>query len=219
MIHAFLFDLDGVLTDTSEFHYLGWKRLADEEGMPFDRKANEALRGVSRRGSLDLILNGRQINEQQAQEWMERKNTYYLAMVRQMTPSDVLPGVLDLLAELRAASFKIAVASGSLNANLVIERIQIGGWLDAVIAGSARSKPAPDLFLTAAEKVGIPPAQCVVVEDAEVGIQAGITGGMYTIGIGPAERVGQADLVLPSLEGQKLDPILKALYTRRPPQD
>lgn len=215
MIRAFLFDLDGVLTDTSEFHYLGWQRLADEEGMAFNRQENEALRGVSRRGSLDLILKGRKISEEQAEEWMARKNRYYLAMVQQMTPADVLPGVLDLLAELRASGIKIAVASGSLNATLVIERIQIGHLLDAVVPGGTRSKPAPDLFLTAAEKVGIPPAECVVVEDAAVGIQAGKAGSMYTIGIGPVERVGEADLVLPSLEGQKLAPILTALLPRR----
>jgi beta-phosphoglucomutase len=215
MICAFLFDLDGVLTDTSEFHYLGWKRLADEEGVLFERTDNEALRGVSRAGSLELILKGRTISPQQFAEWMERKNNYYLDRVKRMTPADILPGVLDLLAELKSAGIKIAVASGSKNAPLVIERIQIANWLDAVVVVDGilitRSKPAPDLFLTAAEKVGCPPKQCVVVEDAAVGIQAGKAGGMRTLGLGPVERVGEADLVLPDLAGVRLADLLSAL--------
>ena len=113
MIKAFLFDLDGVLTDTSEYHYQAWQRLADEEGLPFSRQDNEALRGVSRRESLAILLKGISISEKTADAWMERKNRYYLELVERMTPSNLLPGAADLLAELRTANIQIAVASAS----------------------------------------------------------------------------------------------------------
>lgn len=212
-ITAFLFDLDGVLTDTSEFHYQGWKRLADEEGLPFTRQDNEALRGVSRRESLNLLLKGRQIDEETAQAWMDRKNRYYLKLVEKMTPADLLPGALDLLRELRSARIKTVIASSSKNAGLVIERLNLAREIDALVDARliARSKPAPDLFLKAAELAGAAPKQCVVVEDAAAGIEAGKAAGMRTLGIGPWERVGQADLVVPSLQGVKLADLLERL--------
>ena len=213
MIKAFLFDLDGVLTDTSEFHYLAWQRLADEESLPFSRLDNEALRGVSRRESLAVLLKGKNISEETAQAWMERKNNYYLELVDRMTPANLLPGAVDLLAELRAAGFRIAIASASKNAPLVLERLKIGLAIEAVVDGNtpARSKPAPDLFLAAAKALGVQPAECVVVEDAAVGIAAGNAAGMQTLGLGPVERVGAAGLVLPSLEGARLEEILAGL--------
>lgn len=205
-IRAFLFDLDGVLTDTSEFHYLGWKRLADELGVPFDRHDNEALRGVSRRESLLLLLKGHPASEEQLAEWMERKNRYYVDYIHQMTPGDMLPGALELLKELRQAGYLTAIVSSSKNTPVVLERLQIGELVDAVVDGNApaASKPAPDLFLLAAEKLGLPPHQCVVVEDAAAGIDAGKAAGMLTIGLGPRERVGHADRVFPSLAGVRL---------------
>ncbi len=213
MIRAFLFDLDGVLTDTSEYHYLGWKRLADELGVPFGRAENEALRGVSRRESLLLLLAGRPASEEQLQEWMERKNEYYVEYISQMTPADLLGGVTELLADLRASGYRVAIVSSSKNTPLVLDRLQIGGLIDVVVDGNApaRSKPAPDLFLLAAERLGVLPAECLVVEDAAAGIDAGKAAGMRTLGIGPRERVGHADLVLPNLEGTSAKSILKAL--------
>ena len=209
MINAFLFDLDGVLTDTSEFHYLAWQRLADEHGLPFSREDNEALRGISRRESLNLLLKGKVIAEETAQEWMEVKNQYYLDLVNQMTPANLLPGALDLLKELRAASLRSAIASSSKNAPLVIERLAIGAWIDVIVDGNqvSRSKPAPDLFLTAAQAVGTAPVECLVLEDATAGIEAGIAAGMHTLGIGPVERVGAAEQVFPNLEGVHLSAI------------
>jgi beta-phosphoglucomutase len=206
MIRAFLFDLDGVLTDTSEFHYLGWKRLADELGLSFDRQKNEALRGVSRRESLLLLLNGRPATEEEMNEWMERKNRYYIEYVSRMTPENLLPGALELLKELHQAGYKVAIVSSSKNTPLVLERLQIGEWLDAVVDGNAaaRSKPAPDLFLLAAERLGVSPEECLVVEDAEAGIAAGKAAGMCTLGLGPSERVGSADYQLPDLAGVTL---------------
>ena len=213
MIKAFLFDLDGVLTDTSEFHYLAWQRLADEEGLPFSRLDNEALRGVSRRESLTVLLKGNNISDETAQAWMDRKNSYYLELVNRMTPANLLPGAVNLLAELRAAGIRIAIASASKNAPLVLERLKIGPAIDAVVDGNtpARSKPAPDLFLAAAQALEVLPDDCVVVEDAAVGIAAGIAAGMHTLGLGPVERVGAAGMVLPSLEGVRLEEILAGL--------
>lgn len=212
-IKAFIFDLDGVLVDTAEYHYRGWKRLADEEGLPFDRKENEALRGISRRESLLLILKGRTLPEEKIQEMMERKNRYYLEFIRDVTPADMLPGASELLQEIHAAGLKSAVGSASKNASQVVQQLGIASLLDAVSDGYSvvNPKPAPDLFLHAAAQLGVPPAECVVVEDAAAGIQAAQAGGFRSVGLGPAERVGAADLVLPSLAGARLEQILAAL--------
>ena len=212
-INGFIFDLDGVLVDTAEFHYRGWKRLADEEGIPFDRKANEALRGIPRRESLLLILQGLSFPEAKIQEMMERKNRYYVEFIQEITPSDMLPGALDLLQEIRRAGLKSAIGSASKNTCQVVEKLGIEPLIDAISDGYSvnNPKPAPDLFLHAAAQLGLPPAKCVVVEDATAGIQAAISGGFRSIGLGPTERVGAADLVFPSLEGVHLQQILAAL--------
>jgi beta-phosphoglucomutase len=212
-IKAFIFDLDGVLTDTAEYHFRGWKRLADEEGIPFTREDNEALRGIPRRDSLLKVLKGRHYPEEKIQEMMERKNNYYLEFIREITPHDLLPGARELLEEIRAAGLQSAIGSASKNAGEVIDRLGIHSLLDAISDGYSveRQKPAPDLFLHAAKQLGLPPAECAVVEDAAAGVEAALAGGFRTIGIGPRERVGQAELVLPSLERQRLRKILKAL--------
>jgi len=212
-IKGFIFDLDGVLTDTAEYHFRGWKRLADEEGLPFNREDNEALRGVPRRESLLLILKGKTVSEEKLQEMMERKNQYYLEFIHEIKPSDLLPGALRFLEELRAAGLKAAIGSASKNAGEVIERLGIGSLLDAISDGHSveRQKPAPDLFLHAAAQLGLNPHDCVVVEDATVGIAAARAGGFRTIGLGPKERVGEADVVYPSLENVHLDQALRDL--------
>jgi beta-phosphoglucomutase len=217
-LRAFIFDLDGVLTDSAEYHYLAWKRLADEQGIPFSRLDNEALRGVSRRESLTLLLKGLSISEETAQDWMERKNNYYIEFIRQMNPSDLLPGALQLLQEIRKAGLKIAIASASKNADDVIERIGLLGAVDILCDGYSvnEPKPSPELFLYAARKLGIPPSECVVVEDATVGIQAAHAGGMRAIGLGPPERVGNAELILPSIYNHPLADILAALGETTP---
>ncbi|WP_138498200.1 beta-phosphoglucomutase [Nostoc sp. PA-18-2419] len=202
-IQGVIFDLDGVLTDTAELHYLGWQKLADREGIPFNRMANEALRGVSRRASLMLIIGNRPYSEEQIQEMMERKNRYYMELLKHMTSKDLLPGAIALLDELRQAGIKIAIGSASKNARTVIERLGIADKVDAIADGYSvqQPKPAPDLFLYAAKELGIEPAQSVVVEDAAAGVEAALAAGMWAVGIGPVERVGAAHVILPSLAG------------------
>ncbi len=213
-IQGFIFDLDGVLTDTAEFHYRAWQRLADEEKLPFNRQANEALRGVARRASLLHIVGDRLYSEPALQEMMDRKNRYYLELIQTITPQDVLPGVIDLLDELRQAGIKIAIGSASQNARTVIEKLGIADRVDVIADGNSveRPKPAPDIFLYAAMQLGLEPAHCVVVEDAAAGIAAAIAAGMGTIGLGPAANVavrsahpvGVGHIVLPNLMGVHL---------------
>lgn len=202
-IRGFIFDLDGVLTDTAELHYRAWQKMADEEGMPFDRQANDALRGLSRRESLMRIVGDREVTEEQIQEMMDRKNGYYQEFISEIGPEHLLSGAVELLDELRKAGIKVAIGSGSKNARPIIERLGIGDRIDTISDGYSvqLSKPAPDVFLHAAAQLGLEPAQCVVVEDAEAGIEAALAAGMWSVGLGPSERVGEAHVVLPSLEG------------------
>ena len=209
MIEAFIFDLDGVLTDTAEYHFLAWKRLADEEGYSFSRKDNEQLRGVSRRASLDLILKGRNVPEEKMLEMMERKNGYYRSYLETVSGKDLLPGAVELLDRLKEKGCRLALASASKNAPTVIDKLGIAGYFEVIADGNSveKTKPAPDLFLYAAEQLKLKPQVCLVVEDAEAGITAARAAGMHTIGIGPEERVGAADYVYPSVAAIKLEDI------------
>jgi len=193
-LRAVIFDLDGVLTDTAEFHYLGWQRLADEEGIDFDRDANEALRGVSRRDSLLRLLGERKVDDASFAEMMERKNRYYLEHLQGMGPRDALPGAVELIADARRRGLQVAIGSSSKNATLVLDALGMSELFDAVADGNSveKAKPAPDLFLAAAEMLGQPPEACVVVEDAASGVDAALAAGMTAVGVGPPDRVGHA---------------------------
>jgi len=208
---AIIFDLDGVLTDTSEFHYKAWKRLADEEGISFTHQENdEYLRGVSRRESLMYIIRGRNYSEAQIQEMMDRKNRYYNEMIQSMSPQDLVAGGRDLLSEIRNAGIKVAIASGSKNCRLVLEHLDIMNYLDGIADGNSvvNSKPAPDIFVYAAGLVQVPTPACLGVEDADAGIEAIKTAGMQALGIGPEERFHRADKVLPTLASLHLADVL-----------
>ena len=211
-IKAFVFDLDGVLTDTAEYHYLAWKRMAEEEGISFNRQDNEQLRGVSRRASLELVLKGRALPEEIIQELMDRKNGYYRDYIKTITEKDLLPGAEELLTSLKAGGYKLALASASKNAPMVVERLGIEPYFAVIAHGGSveKTKPAPDLFLYTAEKLGLKARYCVVVEDAAAGIEAAKAAGMATIGIGPPERVGAADFCFPSVAEIKPGEILPA---------
>lgn len=205
-IQGIIFDLDGVLTDTAEFHYQAWQQLADEVGLPFNRQANEALRGLSRRESLMQIVGDLAFSEETLQAMMDKKNGRYVELIQHITSADLLPGVLPLLDELQQAGVKVGIGSGSKNARTIIDKLGIGDRIDAIADGYSvsRSKPAPDLFLHAAGLLELEPSQCAVVEDAGAGVEAALAAGMWAVGLGPAERVGAAHVVLPSLEGVTL---------------
>lgn len=211
-IRAFIFDLDGVITDTAEFHFRAWKRLADEEGIPFTREDNDQLRGVSRRESLNRILKGQPIDEATAQLWMTRKNDYYLDYLKTLKPQDCLPGVVDFLTAARGRGIKIGLGSASRNAHMVLSRLGIEDLFDAVGDGYsvANTKPAPDLFVWVAGALGVSPDQAVVFEDAEAGVDAALAGGFWTVGIGSA-KVGHAHLTIPELAAITVGELLERL--------
>ena len=193
-IKAVIFDLDGVITDTSEYHYRAWKRLADEEGIPFTRDDNEKLRGVSRNECLKILLNGKRVSAEQFQEMMDRKNEYYVELLRQMTSENILSGAREIVLEIKRRGIKTAIASVSKNTRTVLQGTGIEDLFDVIVDGYSvkNTKPAPDIFLFAAKELGVKPEDCAVVEDAEAGIDAALAGNMLPIGIGPEERVGKA---------------------------
>ncbi|MBL8166220.1 MAG: beta-phosphoglucomutase [Anaerolineae bacterium] len=208
-IRALIFDLDGVITDTAEFHYRSWKRLADEEGIPFTREDNEALRGVSRRESLNRMLKGRSIDEETAQAWMTRKNEYYLAHLDELTPAHRLPGVTRLLEDARHIGLRLGLGSASKNARSVLEKLALLDAFDALGDGFSvvNPKPAVDLFVWVAGRLAVYPQQAIVFEDAEAGIEAARNGGFWTVGIGTATR-GLADVHYDTMADVKLAEVL-----------
>jgi beta-phosphoglucomutase len=208
---AIIFDLDGVLTDTSEYHYKAWKRLADEEGILLTRQENdEHLRGVGRRDSLMYIIRGHNYSEAQIQAMMDRKNRYYIEMMESMTPKDLVAGGRELLKEIRDAGIKVAIASASKNCRTVLKLLDIMSYLDGIADGNSvvNSKPAPDIFVYAAGLVQVATPDCLGVEDADAGIEAIKTAGMQALGIGPKERFQRADKVLPTLASLHLEDML-----------
>jgi kojibiose phosphorylase len=211
-IQGLILDLDGVITDTAEAHYQAWQRVADEEGLPFDRQANEALRGISRRESVRRLLGARAVTEAEAEALMDRKNGYYRELLVTLGPGDVLPGALELLEAARDRGLLIALGSGSRNARDVLDRLGIADRFDVICDGHTvdAAKPAPDLFLAAAAGLGLPAEACLVLEDAADGIEAAHAAGMAAVGIGPVERVGAAEVVLPlGLAEADLETILR----------
>ena len=199
-IRAVIFDLDGVLTDTAEQHFQAWKQLAEEEGLPFDREANEDLRGLSRRDSLLRILGSREVDEARLAALMERKNGYYRQRLAGLTPQDTLPGAREAIEAARRRGWRVAIGSSSRNARTVLDRLGLTDQFDAIADGNTteRAKPAPDLFLAAAEALGVAPEETLVVEDAASGVDAALRAGMRVVGVGPVDRVGHAHQRVPS---------------------
>lgn len=187
---AVLFDLDGVIVCTDECHYKGWKKLADEEGIYFDREINRRQRGVSRMESLDILLekSEKTYTDEQKKEMAERKNNYYREYIKTLTPEDILPGVMPFCEKLKADGVKIAIGSSSKNTPAILKGIGLDTYFDAVADGNqiTKSKPDPEVFLLAAKLVDTDPADCMVVEDAEAGVEAALAGGMDVLGLGDA---------------------------------
>lgn len=196
---AFIFDLDGVIVFTDQFHYRAWKEMADQMGIYFDEEINNRLRGVSRAESLEIILEryeGPELSAQKKAELMESKNNSYRRLLAAMTPADVEETVRETLAMLRKSGYKLALGSSSKNARFILERVDLTEAFDAISDGNniTHSKPHPEVFEKAAEFLGINPQECCVVEDAYAGIDAAKAAGMTAVGIGEAAGYEKADI-------------------------
>jgi beta-phosphoglucomutase len=205
---AVIFDLDGVITDTARYHYLAWKRLAESQGVHFDHAFNEHLKGIDRMGSLDMILAsaGRAYSMEEKLALADQKNEHYKTLIDTMSASDLLPGAVQALDAVRAAGLRIGLASVSKNAFTVLDRLGIAAKFDYVVdaATIARGKPDPEIFLKAAQALGVAPRDCLGVEDAVAGVAAIKSAGMVALGIGQPEVLTQADKVIPGLSEFKL---------------
>ena len=190
--NAIIFDLDGVIVSTDDCHYKAWKRLADEENIFFDRDINERLRGVSRMESLNIILERAEKNytEDEKIEMAERKNSYYVSLVNSLDKTALLDGAIDFVLMIKKMGLKAAIGSSSKNTKLILEKVGCIEMFDAIADGNdvLNSKPAPDIFLSAAEKVGEIPQKCLVVEDADAGVEAAISAQMDVLAVGYASK-------------------------------
>ena len=186
-----IFDLDGVICSTDEYHYLAWKALADRLGIPFDRERNNLLRGVSRMDSLNIILekSDKTYSDEEKTAFAEEKNTLYRQLLGRMSPADLSDDVRTTLEALRKTGAKLAIGSSSKNTPFILERIGLAGFFDAVADGNCitRSKPDPEVFLKAAEMIRLSPQDCLVVEDAHAGVQAAVAGGFDCAAMGDAK--------------------------------
>ena len=211
-IKACLFDLDGVIVDTAKYHYLAWKKLADQYGFNFTIEDNERLKGVSRMDSLEILLSigNVKVDKKTKLELAERKNNWYLEYISTIDSSEILPGVLDFIISLRENNIKIALGSVSKNASLILKNIGMTEYFHAIIDGTkiTNAKPDPEVFLLGAKELGMNPENCVVFEDAEAGIKAAKNAGMKVVGIGNSQSLMAADKLIEGFIGITLD-ILK----------
>ncbi len=212
-IRGVIFDLDGVIVTTDDCHYRAWKRMADEEGIYFDRQINERLRGVSRMESLDIILERAQraYSEEEKQSLATRKNAYYVDLIGSLTEADILPGALETLRYLKQRGIKVAIGSSSKNTPIILRQVGLTDAFDAVADGNGitHSKPDPEVFLLAARLLGLPPAKCLVVEDADAGVEAAVAGGMRALGVGAAAANPKASFHAHSLAEADFEMILR----------
>ncbi|MBO5976072.1 MAG: beta-phosphoglucomutase [Oscillospiraceae bacterium] len=197
-VKGIIFDLDGVICFTDEYHYLAWKEMADDMGVYFDREINNRLRGVSRMASLDIILerySGPALSEEEKLALATKKNDIYRSLLSRMSPADLSNEVKNTLDALRAKGLKLAIGSSSKNAPFILERIGLAGYFDAISDGNniSRSKPDPEVFLKAAEFLSLAPAECLVVEDAIAGAEAGHAGGFEVACVGDASEAKAGD--------------------------
>ena len=207
--HACIFDLDGVIVDTARYHYLAWKRVANMLGFDFTEHQNEMLKGVSRKDSLDIILNwgGATLTDSDKNQWLETKNNWYLEYVLNMDESAVLPGARAFLETVLEAGYKTALGSASKNAGKILDITNMRQYFQALVDGNltTRSKPDPQVFTMCADALGVPYQNAVVFEDAEAGIEAALSAGMYAIGIGEAAQLPKAGFVIKNLAEMTLE--------------
>lgn len=198
-----IFDLDGVLVDTAKYHYLAWKRLAGELGFLFTEQDNEALKGVSRMASLDILLQvgGLSFGKEEKEKLAAKKNAWYVEYLQQLTENDVLDHVIDTLTRLRQSGMRLAIGSASKNTPLILEKTKLAPYFDVVIDGNctSKAKPDPEVFLLGAEKLGLKGEDCMVFEDSEAGIEAANAGRMLSIYLGTPSPSVKADIILSDL--------------------
>lgn len=197
MIRGLIFDLDGVIVDTAKYHFLAWKKLCDQLGFKFDINDNELLKGVSRVRSFEIILdiNGQKMSEEKIQKYCTIKNKIYLEYINRLTEDELLPGVKDFMTKARDKGYKTALGSASKNSLLILERLHIHEMFDAIIDGNkvSNAKPDPEVFVKAAQELGLQNSECIVFEDSVAGIVAAHNGGMKAIGVGNAEVQSYCD--------------------------
>jgi len=202
-MRAAIFDLDGVIVDTAKYHFLAWKRLARELGFDFTESDNERLKGVSRIRSLEILLEigGMTLDDETKSQLAVCKNNWYVEYISHMDASEVLPGAADYLRYIHSRGIGIALGSASRNAPLILERLGIEALFDVIVDGNkvSKAKPDPEVFLRAAAELNIPPAGCIVFEDAEAGIEAALRAGMGVIGVGKPSILYKADAVIAGL--------------------
>lgn len=216
MIQGFIFDLDGVIVDTAKYHFLAWRRLANNLGIDFTEEENENLKGVSRMASLDHILRlGKlELRQEEKIKLAAAKNEWYVEFISRIDQSEVLPGVNELLDNLIQNRIKIALGSASKNAIPILQGIDLYDKFDFISDGNStdKSKPDPEVFLIAANGIQLEPSKCLVIEDSIKGIEAAINGGFLSLGIGLKSNLGDADVVLPNLENSNYENINKLYF-------
>ena len=208
-----LFDLDGVVAFTDKYHYLGWKKLCDERGWKFDQNVNHRLRGIARMASLDVILqhNKVSLDNKTKEALADHKNEYYKQMLQQLSTQDLYPGIVEFVQALRKRNVKVGLCSASKNAKFILDRLGITTLFDEVVTGEdiVKAKPDPEIFLTCAKRLGVQPSHCVVFEDAEAGIEAGLSAGMKCIGVGNRDVLPNAPVNITRYEDINIDALLR----------
>jgi beta-phosphoglucomutase len=212
---AFIFDLDGVIVDTAKYHYLAWRELAIQLGFDFTMEQNERLKGVSRVRSLEILLDLGKVHleEEQKSKYLKEKNEQYLQYIAKMDHSEILPGIDDLLHYLKLNKVPFSLGSASKNARLILETLDLIDLFDAIVDGNdvSTAKPDPEVFLIAAEKLGVQPVDCIVIEDAQAGIEAANKAGMISVGIGDEHVLNEADFILKNTSELTIDFVQKLI--------
>lgn len=217
----FIYDLDGVITDTAEFHYLAWKKLADELGIPIDRHFNEQLKGINRMDSLDRILGQAtspiDFSKQEKIGLATRKNGYYLELIEAINPNYILPGIGDFLEANKQSGIKIALGSASKNAARILEKLELTGYFDYIVnaAEITKGKPDPETFTAAADALNIPYSDCVGIEDAAAGVEAVNRAGMFSVGVGDDAHLSHADYLVGNTQELEFQKILDEFEKNR----
>lgn len=215
-LQAFIFDLDGVITDTAEYHYLAWKALGEEVGVPFTREFNEELKGVSRMDSLEKILSlGNKQNDftqEEKEALAASKNEHYVRLIEGISPSDILIGIENLISDIKSRGYKLGLASVSKNAFSVMDKLGLTAQFDAIVdaAKIKNGKPDPEIFLKAAEMLNVEPKACIGIEDAAAGVDSIKGAGMFAVGVGSLDSLNKADIVYGSTKELSLDRIIAA---------